>query len=330
MFSENLERIGATVGTCALVAGLGFVVGGDAVWGAGGLVLGGAGTFWYGKHRRDGWWRRKWAWMLAIFSEQWSPSMGEKREVDLERRLRQVRLNERESFKEKSDLLAATVHDLKTPLLGIRELSALLLENESLSENGQSKLELIHRTSDEAMSRVSDLLSEMVQDDVPPMLESEVVDLSALAKRVVDRFRPRAESNAQTLQCTVPEEPCRVEGNVLRLREAASNLVNNALTYSPQEEAVEVRVSRSENVVRFAVSDNGPGLSDDDRSRLFASPQQRSSQPTGQERSNGIGLYVTKQIMDLHDGTIEVATTEGEGSTFVLVLPVASSSPQTD
>jgi signal transduction histidine kinase len=231
----------------------------------------------------------------------------------------------RERLEDKTALFAATVHDLKTPLLGIRQLSALVLDDDTLSEDGRRKLELIRATADEAMGRVDHLLS-ATADEGEEMLGWGPVNVETLVEDVVHRLQPHAEYKGQTLRYDRPEPSCRVEGDELRLQEAVRNLVSNALKYSPEGETIDVEVTCAPESVRISVADNGPGLSGADQKRLFSPFQRLTPQPTGNERSSGVGLYITKQVMNLHGGDVDVVTAEGEGSTFTLVLPTMPSS----
>lgn len=143
---------------------------------------------------------------------------------------------------------------------------------------------------------------------------------------MVESFQPHAKYKNQELRRADFAESAVVVGDEVRLQEAMKNLVNNALKYSPHGETVEVRVTRSEETVRFSVSDSGPGLEEDDLDRLFKPFQRLAQQPTDGEVSLGLGLYLVKEIIGRHEGEVDVETTRGEGSTFTLILPAASAS----
>jgi signal transduction histidine kinase len=237
-----------------------------------------------------------------------------------------LRINEtlRQTIEEKSRLLGMAAHDLKNPLFGIRALSEILLEREPLSEKSERKLTLIRDSADETLRLIEDLLATAAtsgQTERP----HQAVDLAALAQWVVRSFEPQAERKDQALFCDVPTDAhCVVEGDKRKLREAVANLVSNALKYSPPGEEVQVHVDRRDGQVQVAVVDSGPGLSENDRQRLFAPFQRLSAEPTGGESSSGLGLYIVKQVADLHEGTVDVETEVGAGSTFTLVLPATA------
>jgi signal transduction histidine kinase len=221
--------------------------------------------------------------------------------------------------------LSAVLHELKNPILAIERLSDILLEEEKLSDDTKRKIELIHTSAKEA----SGYLEEMDFSSPPVLVDNftfEPVDVVGLAEQVVESFQPHAEYKNQELRRADFAESAVVVGDEVRLQEAMKNLVNNALKYSPHGETVEVRVTRSEETVRFSVSDSGPGLEEDDLDRLFKPFQRLAQQPTDGEVSLGLGLYLVKEIIGRHEGEVDVETTRREGSTFTLILPAASAS----
>lgn len=219
---------------------------------------------------------------------------------------------------------SALLHELKNPLFAIERLSDILLEKDDLSKDTKRKLRLIHSSVGEAFGYLEDL-----DFSSPPALAQnfsfEPVDITALAIQVTESLQPHAEYKDQDLRCVGLKGEALVLGDEVRLREAMKNLVNNALKYSPRGETVRVRVVQSESEVRFSVSDNGPGLSKSDLSHLFEPFRRLTNQPTDGEKSVGLGLYLVREIVNRHDGDVDVETSEGEGSTFSLIFPSASS-----
>lgn len=295
-----------------------------------------AGAFWYEPKRQPiPWWERQWRRMrrrihmgrqyIRSFLKNWISSKGNDHEAELQRINQKLQM----ALEERSTLLASAVHDLKNPLLGIRRLSRIVLEDEELSDDARHKIELIRASAIESMDQVDELITSAAQ-----MSETEIefapIDVGALAERIVESFQLHAERKDQNLRYFPRAKACVIEGNELKLREAMGNLVSNALKYSPRGETVQVSVTKSRDTIRFSVSDDGPGLSDSDLRILFTPFQQLTPKPTGDERSSGLGLYITKRIADLHGGEIEVDASEGEGSTFALVFQAMSSSRTVD
>jgi len=233
-----------------------------------------------------------------------------------------LRTNEqlRQAVEEKSKLLGVAAHDLKNPLFGIRALSEIVLENEEVGARLSRKLTLIRASADEAMALIDDLLSSAAAQT---RVDAEPVEVGALAQWVVHSFEPHAERKEQVLHCSVADAACVVNGDKQKLREAIANLVSNALKYSPHGAAVHVSVYEEAGSVTVEVADAGPGLSESDQKRMFAAFQRLTPTPTGGESSSGLGLYIVKQVVDLHDGDIEVDSTPGAGSTFRIAFPAA-------
>lgn len=246
-----------------------------------------------------------------------------------------LRTNEtlRQTVEEKSKLLGTAAHDLKNPLFGIRALSEIVLESDDLPPKHERKLTLIRESADETLTLIDNLLASAA-NSARSEIDTRNIDVAALTQWVVRSFEPQAQRKEQSLLCSVSEGNCVVWGDKRKLREAIGNLVSNALKYSPPGEAVEVAIGRRDNTVQVAVSDDGPGLSASDLERMFAPFQRLSAEPTGGEGSSGLGLYIVKQIADLHDGIIDVETALGDGSTFTLILPATSPdtapTPETD
>lgn len=235
-----------------------------------------------------------------------------------------ARTNEtlRDEVENKTALLEAAAHDLKNPFFGIQALAEIVLETESLSPQSERKLRLIRQSADDALNVINDLMRSAAEAHTG-RANFTVLDAGRLVEWVVQGFQPQAEGKGQRLRCEVDDSAsCLVEGDRPRLREAVSNLVSNALKYSPPAQSIDVVVDRHGDQVRIAVTDEGPGLSEKDQARMFAPFQRLSPDPTGGESASGLGLYRVQQLVELHRGRIEVDSAVGQGSTFSIVLPV--------
>jgi signal transduction histidine kinase len=242
------------------------------------------------------------------------------------RALQQSNRELNETLEEKSELLGVAAHDLKNPLFGIRGLAEVMLEDSDLEEGDHRKLKLIYESADETLMLINDLLDSAAASSGQVNLDLELIDLCEVAEWVVRRFEPQAERKDQHLTFIPTEADCTVHADEEKLREAMTNLVSNAVKYAPLGSRVEVEVRRSDGEVQFLVRDEGPGLSPKEQKNLFAPFQRLSPQPTGGESSSGLGLYIVKQLVDLHEGRVAVDSEQGEGSTFMLALPFAGQS----
>ncbi|HHP7237702.1 sensor histidine kinase [Longibacter sp.] len=220
--------------------------------------------------------------------------------------------------------ILADLHDLKSPLLAIKHLSTALLDDD-MPDSSKRKLELIQTSADEAMDTLRQLgESDPAQQDAISDTD-EPIDLARLTRDVVRRFHPRAEEKEQTLCYSVASDACYVDADKGLVRKAMVNLVSNAIKFSPKGARVEVRAGRRKDTVYFAVSDNGPGLSEADREQVFQAFESAGPHPTGDEESTGLGLYLVRRIAREHNGDVAVSSSEGTGSTFTLRLPATQS-----
>ncbi|WP_406855827.1 DUF3369 domain-containing protein [Alsobacter sp. KACC 23698] len=224
-----------------------------------------------------------------------------------------------------SELLGTVAHDLKNPLsviLGRTEiLGELLAADQPPAGAVEMQVEHIRKSARYLTTLVDRLIADAMTDALDISVRREPHDLATLLRQVVDANRPMAERKQQAIQVDVPLSlPARFDPD--RLEEAIDNLVSNAIKYSPIGERIQVsgRIEDGEAVIR--VRDNGPGLSSEDVGRLFGRFQRLSAKPTAGEGSTGLGLWIAKRIVELHEGRLE-ASSEGpaKGSTFVVSLP---------
>ena len=224
-------------------------------------------------------------------------------------------------LKEHSTRLGVAAHDLKTPIMGIRALTDVLLANEKLSPDIERKVRLMNDAANEALTLAHDLLSDTSQQHTAA-LKHTPIDVSALCVWVVDGFDAQVACKRQQIHAELPGRPCLILGSKQRVREALNNLVSNAIKYSPHGATIAVSVRAQDTTVSVSVADEGPGLSADEQARLFRPFERLSPTPTGGEGSSGLGLYIVKQIADTHGATVHVDSAVGKGSTFTLTFPL--------
>ncbi|HEY7385934.1 MAG TPA: DUF3369 domain-containing protein [Beijerinckiaceae bacterium] len=228
----------------------------------------------------------------------------------------------------KNDILGIVAHDLKNPLgviLGRTEMLSDLLAMEPADlDTARSQLEHVRLSARRLTKMVDTLIADAMSDALDIRIRRQPVDLAVLVEETASANRPLAERKGQTLVVRRPEMVAAT-GDHDRLREAVDNLVSNAIKYSPPGAGIDISLDRDDGHASIKVRDRGPGLSPEDMGRLFGRFQRLSAKPTGGESSTGLGLSITKQIVDLHGGTIKVSSDgPGTGSTFEIVLPAAA------
>ncbi|HMB92889.1 MAG TPA: ATP-binding protein, partial [Rhodothermales bacterium] len=223
----------------------------------------------------------------------------------------------------KTQLLGMAAHDLRNPLAGIIGFANVLQEDFEFPAEPQEFIDLIQSNAQQMHGLLEDLLNSVSIESGRITLTKKRLDLAPLAQWVVHSLRPQAEHKQQHLRYKAPKEPCMMEGDELRLREAITNLLTNAIKYSEAGTTINVEVLKKKDTCTIAVCDEGPGLSQEDQELLFQPFQRLSPRPTNNEPSTGLGLYIVRQLMTLHEGDVTVESEQGVGSTFSLVLPAA-------
>ena len=146
------------------------------------------------------------------------------------------------------------------------------------------------------------------------------VEVAIWLSEVIARQEPEAQAKNILIEtCPVPSG--WIEIDPLRLEQALTNLISNALKYSPRDSQVQIEVLRAEDHWYFAISDQGSGVRPDDAHRLFKPFQRGPSQPTGGEKSTGLGLSIARSIVSAHGGEIGVTGNSDGGATFWFTIP---------
>jgi signal transduction histidine kinase len=226
----------------------------------------------------------------------------------------------------KGEVLGTVAHDLKNPLgviLGRTEMLTELLATEpSPKEGALAQVEHIRQSARRLTAMVDDLIADAMADALDITVRSDRVQLAVLVEEVADNNRRLAAGKDQVISVSA-EPDIRLTGDVERLREAVDNLISNAVKYSPIGGRIEISAHREHGEAIIRVADQGPGLSPEDMGRLFGRFQRLSAKPTGGESSTGLGLSITKRIVELHKGRIFVESTRRNGgATFTIALPL--------
>ncbi|HEX9891203.1 MAG TPA: HAMP domain-containing sensor histidine kinase [Actinomycetota bacterium] len=216
----------------------------------------------------------------------------------------------------KSDFVAITSHELRTPLTGIRGFASILYNQfDTLPREDQREyLQVIDQQSQRLSRLVEDLLVVSRLDDGRLKLKPRDVEVRPFVDGVVASFA----EDALRLTVDVPDEPRWVRMDPDRVEQMLRNLIHNALKFSPAEQPVDVRVRGLDASVEFEVADRGEGIPAGEVESIF----ERFHQVANDTRQGvGLGLYITKRLVDEMGGQIEVDSVEGYGATFRFRVP---------
>jgi PAS domain S-box-containing protein len=220
----------------------------------------------------------------------------------------------------KSELISIVSHELRTPLSSIKGYIELLIEDQSSMENNQRGefLSVVKANTERLVDLVDVMLDIDRIESGRLQLEYETFDLAYAAQYVYSTFRPAAEAKTINLQMQTPQG-MEIRADLDRVIQMISNLVSNAIKYTPEGGTVVVRALEEGDSLRIEVEDNGPGISSKDQERLFEKFFRASG--SGKVKGTGLGLSITRSLAEAHGGSASARSELGKGSVFVLHLP---------
>jgi two-component system, sensor histidine kinase and response regulator len=239
--------------------------------------------------------------------------------VSYSNRLRELNL-------EKNEFMGIAAHDLRNPLNNIMGCLEVFSSPDPISEPARANLmEIMTNSVNHMLHLVESYLDVSAIESGQWKLEVTVIDLRAVVESVVESFEAKAAAKQQNLSYQQPEAPVWVELDHNSATEVAGNLISNAIKYCLPGKNISVQVSTEGYMARLAVQDDGPGLTDEDHSRLFTKFARLSARPTGEEQSTGLGLSIVKKMVEMMHGRVWCESKPGEGATFLVEWPLQAS-----
>ncbi|MBN2391912.1 MAG: HAMP domain-containing protein [Anaerolineae bacterium] len=233
---------------------------------------------------------------------------------------------EMEAEQLKDAFVAHVSHELRTPLTAIKGYTALLgaTAGAALTQTQHNFLDRISRQTDNLVGMINALLDfSEVEAGGRIGLRLELLELPILVQEVFEEWRVDMEEKSLAFIMEVEDDLPEVSVDVARLRWALINLVRNAYQYTDAGGRITVRLSSTQNDVIFQVIDTGTGIAAEAQKNLFTRFYRVMQSHDDNVRGLGLGLYVTKIIVEAHGGTIQVTSEVGVGSTFTVTLPAA-------
>ncbi|MFL5462893.1 MAG: PAS domain S-box protein [Gemmatimonadaceae bacterium] len=227
-----------------------------------------------------------------------------------------------QATKARDDVLAVVAHDLRNPLNTVSMAVSLMLEStppERVQERRQ--VEIVRRAADRMNRMIQDLLDVKRMESGRLTIELKPEEPGSLINDTVDMLRPLAAGTGIMLDTALDDDlPC-VVADVARIQQVLSNLVGNAVKFTPLNGRITVSAERIDGEVRFGVIDTGPGIPAEQVPHIFGRFWQARA---SDRRGIGLGLAIAKGIVEAHNGRIWVESHVGLGSTFYFTLPSAS------
>ena len=234
----------------------------------------------------------------------------------------EMRLATRKSLKAYDDRLHMTVHDLKNPMTTISLQAELLGRIPEVSEKVKLISGKISQHVKGIVANLNNMLSSARNENGVIKLSKKKIALKDVFEALLDNFDLALKNKEQALLLPEGNLP-EIFADEEKLQDILDNLIGNAIKYSMPKTNIVLDCITVENIVTISIKDEGLGLNEDDMRRLFVKFAKLSSQPTGNERSSGLGLSIVKMLVDLHKGKVW-ATSDGKntGTTFFVELPI--------
>lgn len=224
----------------------------------------------------------------------------------------------------KTDMIRIATHDLRAPLNNIIGFAYLLRRELDPTTQPQALeyLDFIERSAERMQKITTDILS-LERLDESGALRTELLDLQALIEQVYRDYQEQARRKEQRFELALAPGPVMVQGEPSLLYEAISNLVGNAIKYTPAGGAVQLQVQINGDKARFEVTDTGYGIPEDQQKRLFQPFFRARSSEVSAVEGTGLGLHLVRNIITRHKGEMVFNSVYGQGSTFGFTLPLA-------
>lgn len=238
----------------------------------------------------------------------------------------------KEMDKLKDEFISITSHELRTPMTAIKSYVWMVLNRhaDTLTPKTREYLDRVFKSSERLINLVNDMLNVSRIESGRVILKAEEFDLVELARDIENEVQARLSERQQTLEVVSDSDKLTVYADREKVQQVFENLVGNSMKFTPEKGRLEIKISGDGETGVAAVSDNGEGISAQDTDKLFKKFSRLDNSATSGVGGTGLGLFITKQFVELSGGKIWVESKVGEGTTFYFSLPVRSAPIQSE
>jgi two-component system sensor histidine kinase VicK len=243
--------------------------------------------------------------------------------ASLEKALEELKKNSRE----KDRILRTVAHDLRNPLGGIASLTNIMVD-ESDNNDLKEQLRIIKDTSSDTLELINEIL-EATNNSTSKQVNKQLIEINSLLNNSVELLRFKAAEKHQQILIEGPGKNIELNINREKIWRVISNLISNAIKFSPVGETIRVKSIQQNGYVQISISDNGIGIPVNMRDKVFNMFTDAKRPGTIGEKSFGLGLSICKQIIESHGGKIWFESNSGNGTTFYITLPASEKTANT-
>jgi signal transduction histidine kinase len=225
----------------------------------------------------------------------------------------------------KDELLSLASHQLRTPATGVKQYLGMVLQGFAgkVPSNQRGLLEKAYTSNDRQLHIINDILHLAKIDAGRIVLAKQDINLNEFVTDIVNEQKPDIKTAKHKVKLELYRKPIITNADPHMLRMAIENLLSNAIKYTHQGGMITIRTHKSRSNVIVSIKDTGIGIDQADTDKIFQQFSRLPNEMSQQVGGTGIGLYLAKHLVELHDGRIEVHSTSGKGSTFTIILPTA-------
>ncbi|NOX18063.1 MAG: HAMP domain-containing histidine kinase [Chlorobi bacterium] len=224
--------------------------------------------------------------------------------------------------RQKEEFFAIAIHDIKNPAAAIKGYLDLLNSYDLTVQEQQEIIQGMIASSEQIFRLTREITEIVAQDQTGSLIQKELITVKDIIDSVVTQNLAYAQSKKiKLINKSSPDLP-KVYADRDKIEDVIDNLVNNAIKYGPPGTLVYVSTFFTASKLTVEVNDDGVGLNEEDKKRIFEKGAKLSPRPTGNESSSGLGLWIVKKIIEEHGGTVFVQSKSGVGSKFGFQLPI--------
>ncbi len=263
--------------------------------------------------------------LAVVFNNITERKLAERERERLLEREQILRREAEDANRAKDEFLAVLSHELRTPLNSIKGWVSMLQHQNLDDAKRHRAIEVISRNVNSQNALIEDILdvSRIISNKM--RLEIESHSFISILQNVIETMRPVAENKGISLRTDLDETADLIEGDAFRLQQIISNLLNNAIKFTPAGGSIAVNMKREGDTARLTIADTGIGIAPELLTRIFDRFQQADGTSKRQYNGLGLGLAIVKHLAELHGGSVSAMSAgDGKGATFTVELPLIS------